>query len=807
LQCAAGLLWQVSAGESAALKEAAVVRPKPRRPSALKCHYASPYRSGQCPDSRHNPGKEVRSMTRRDPDRLKRYAELITKYSGGLEAALESIRPPETIGGLESIRPTEERGSARLGLESMARGRTTGDQVQYLTTEAIINGEIRPAIPIVDGTFTVTHPLWSKLSNDIVIKARIESVIPSVGRIELPGNRDFPYGGTGFVVGEGVLMTNRHVAQIFADGLGDRRLSFKSGAKAGIDFAREMGRPVGRPLMVSKVILVHPYWDMAILKVDGLDTTHKPLKLSLTDARQAPGREIFVIGYPFFDPRNPGAKQQNLFNGTYGIKRLQPGQLHGAMTTASFGKDVNAATHDCSTLGGNSGSGVFDLATGEIMALHFGGLYHEENFGVPAYELSRDARVVDAGVQFNGGPSRGPNSWGSWWVMADDPDLSQRTEHELAPATPSSSPAPILHAPSPAPALSPDVSTQGGVVTIEVPLRISISLGAATPAVITKATTEAVAADSLEVLREPFHDADYDARTGYDPHFLGAEVPMPGAADASVLARTKAGGDVLDYENFSIKMQARRRLALITASNVTRETKLRKPEVGKDYTRRGLTDLGPNDQEKWYLDPRLDPQYQLPDSFFTKDRGSFDKGHLVRREDVAWGATYADLRRANGDSFHVTNCSPQVASFNRSAKGIDNWGDLENVVLADATSERLCILAGPVLDSKDQVFVGVGEGSQQLRAQIPSRFWKVIVAQVSDGLAAFGFILEQNLDDVQWEFTVPPEFEHFMTSLPDIEAMTGVAFAPALKAADQFDTVRGSEMSMRAGAKRRKTRA
>src|ERR1043165_4727694 len=122
-------------------------------------------------------------------------------------------------------------------------------------------------------------------------------------------------------------------------------------------------------------------------------------------------------------------------------------------------------------------------------------------------------------------------------------------------------------------------------------------------------------------------------------------------------------------------MHAKRRLALVTASNVTAEAKLRRPEAGKYYTRKGLSGLGKNDMEQWFQDPRLDAEFQIPDVFFTKDRQAFDKGHIVRRDDVAWGKTYAALKRANGDSYHVTNCSPQVAGFNRSANGEENWGD------------------------------------------------------------------------------------------------------------------------------------
>jgi len=145
--------------------------------------------------------------------------------------------------------------------------------------------------------------------------------------------------------------------------------------------------------------------------------------------------------------------------------------------------------------------------------------------------------------------------------------------------------------------------------------------------------------------------------------------------------------------------------------------------------------------------------------------------------------------------------------FNQSARGEDNWGDLENHVLSEAANERLCVFAGPVLDPGDEVFVGKGDGGTTLRAKIPSRFWKVIVARVDDGIAAYGFVLEQDLSEVEFrEFTVPPEFLPTMTSLADIETLGGIKFDPAIQDADQFGTVRGEEIGRRSGARKRRRR-
>ena len=733
---------------------------------------------------------------------LKKYVGLIARKHGGVEGFLDVMEKRLARPSMRESVAADDGGPATEAVKNLTLERDPTPP-QRRALEAIINAEFRPAIDIIDGRYNSTHELWTKLSTDDVLRQRLEHCIKAVGRLELPGNRRIPYGGTAFVVGNGLIMTNRHVAEIFASGLGTQ-LSFRSGGAAGIDFLRERGRPPGTVFSVRRLVMIHPYWDMALLQVDGL-TTQPVLPLSLADARDFQQREIAVIGYPYFDPRNPAGVQNDLFDGKYGVKRLQPGELQGPMKTASFGKLVNAATHDCSTLGGNSGSAVIDLDTGAVIALHFGGVYQEQNFAVPAFELSRDARVVDAGVKFQGTPLPDATDWADWWARADSGIDIDESGDAAATVNTSSTTATVTR------------RGQTPELTFEIPIRISISVDASrmiTARAAGVALTDGEGAE-LEAMREPFHDIDYSSRQGYDQRFLdntgnGAATkflaPMPLPRNVQVLAADRDGNTVLKYQNFSVQMHAKRRLALITASNITREPKLRKPDPNQDYTRKGLSGLGKNDIEKWFLDPRMESRFQIPDEFLTKDRKAFDKGHIVRREDVAWGRSYDELRRGNGDSYHVTNCSPQVLGFNQSSRGVDNWGDLENHVLSEAASERLCVFAGPVLDPSDQVFHGIGEDKKKLLARIPSRFWKVIVARVEDGIAAYGFVLEQDLGDVQFtEFAVSDEFVPMMTRLSDIEDLTGVRFDKSIKDADQFDSVRGLEIVTRSGAERRNT--
>lgn len=174
-------------------------------------------------------------------------------------------------------------------------------------------------------------------------------------------------------------MTNRHVAEIFAKGLGDRGLRFTAGRHAAVDFMREFGSTQSQILDVSAIAMIHPYWDMALLRVEGLSTMHAPLQLSLDDVEDLAGRDVAVIGYPAFDPRNSLGVQNRVFGGIYGVKRLQPGKLLNRFRTKSYGRKVSPATHDASTLGRNSGSCVVDVASGEVVGLHFAGRYLERN--------------------------------------------------------------------------------------------------------------------------------------------------------------------------------------------------------------------------------------------------------------------------------------------------------------------------------------------------------------------------------------------------------------------------------------------
>src|SRR5258706_2803740 len=156
-------------------------------------------------------------------DKANLIASYLRRVAASRASKLDRIMEAHAQRGLESAEAPEaskKRGLAQEGVDRIKKGNVpAAEQVRGL--EAIILPKIRPVLDVEQGTFRTDHPLWLHL-NDDPIKAALLAVIPSVGRLELPGNDQYPYGGTGFVVGGNLIMTNRHVAEIFRSGVGSR---------------------------------------------------------------------------------------------------------------------------------------------------------------------------------------------------------------------------------------------------------------------------------------------------------------------------------------------------------------------------------------------------------------------------------------------------------------------------------------------------------------------------------------------------------------------------------------------------------
>jgi hypothetical protein len=379
---------------------------------------------------------------------------------------------------LDVKRTNIEALEARAAIESLdvlRKGHAVDSEKQFVL-EAIVMPLYRPVIDVLDDYIVIDQltDAWKDLGAESRRQWTTDRLL-AVGRVNVPG---ILYAGTGFVVGPNVLMTNRHVAAFFAQGLG-KRVDFQPGQNAVVNFYHENRGTKSEPLEVKKVVMIHPWWDMALLEVKGLPANRPALTLSTADPATLAGRKVVVIGYPGYDPEGDQEflrVQSRIFRDVYYVKRFQPGVFRVRADAESYGHRVNAVTHDCSTLGGNSGSAVIDIETGHVVGLHFAGTYLVANYAVSPFDLAQDRRVVDAGVNFAGPASPRDDVYDPIWDTAASGVCPEVTEMgaNVQSISPSISPAGAPSSAATASRLLP-----GGIATVVVPLHVSISLGAA----------------------------------------------------------------------------------------------------------------------------------------------------------------------------------------------------------------------------------------------------------------------------------------------------------------------------------------
>jgi hypothetical protein len=224
----------------------------------------------------------------------------------------------------------------------------------------------------------------------------LEKTVTCVGRINDPSLSNGGYGGTGVLVNENLILTNRHVLQQVARQQADR--SWKLNAATAIDFGHEYrGRDSVRRRPLKQVVYVgrhpidpfvadHAKLDIAAIELEPAPPADRPRHVLSVDAAPdwagAGGPTVYVIGYPYkpqVGDYTPTLLEQ-LFESQFGRKRLAPGETVAARrSTAAW-----TAAHDATTLGGNSGSAV--VRAGRpfcLMGVHYGGtkLDPAENWG------------------------------------------------------------------------------------------------------------------------------------------------------------------------------------------------------------------------------------------------------------------------------------------------------------------------------------------------------------------------------------------------------------------------------------------
>ena len=304
---------------------------------------------------------------------------------------------PSTTLRLRSVPPLEDLHATINHIENSQGLEGAGPMVAEGTgLEAIVLAFGRPTLLIQDNTFAVPElPEWRLRLEPV--RTGIDRIIPSIGRIEIKRLPDDMHLGTGWLLTEDIIVTNRHVAAFFSNGSGRTATMakdpFDRNLKAQIDFREEHARSEAVEHEVVEIVWVEQFDpnlpDMALLKIKRNNFLPPPIEL-LATLPKPDEAVIAVIGYPAWDYRNDASVMARIFGDIYGVKRLAPGFVTGADENFIF-------QHDCTTLGGNSGSVIIDTTTGKAVGLHYAGEFGVCNYAVCAQKIQE--RLSDLNIQ------------------------------------------------------------------------------------------------------------------------------------------------------------------------------------------------------------------------------------------------------------------------------------------------------------------------------------------------------------------------------------------------------------------------
>lgn len=337
----------------------------------------------------------------------------------GLEARASAARPE-----LARLRDRVRAAGPEM-LRAIGSGARAADlqlDAQF-ALEALVRLKDRPVLRVVDGKLPGVEGLgdWAARLPKHNREALVESV-RRVGRINVIGaDGKLVHIGTGSVVAQGLVMTNRHVIEAFADplpGTGAKRDWLIRG-RVSINFADSGEEPkcafaitgvrfagfdrIGRSADPAKL-------DMAILTFDtsndhGEQAPSHPAAAAGAFMTEAP---LLVVGYPArpgeaagIDPDTRRPSEEiwerfwELFGDQYGVKYASPGEVMAP--PGRLGGDPRgwAFSHDATTLGGNSGSPILGLADRGLRGLHFGGAPMRQNLAHCLASIGREMRIHD----------------------------------------------------------------------------------------------------------------------------------------------------------------------------------------------------------------------------------------------------------------------------------------------------------------------------------------------------------------------------------------------------------------------------
>ncbi|MDT7603383.1 MAG: serine protease Do [Acidobacteriota bacterium] len=279
----------------------------------------------------------------------------------------------KAIVGPNNMPPIEQSQLAQTALDRLKNGEKPTPK-QLAALEFVIR-LMRPAplsragaLDNLGAEVAPSFPDWTGFQKSV------KPYLYSVGRVDLLPKDGV---GTGWLVSDGVLVTNKHVLDHLSKGTG-----VLEKGQAVVRFKFESGAPdEEEPVNITGVIAVHDELDIALLAVEKqkFTKTRKPLAIEAKPVEA--GHPVVAIGYPFDDSKRNPLFISAIFEGKFGVKRAAPGEVSERGEQTIF--------HDCSTLGGNSGSPILSMKTARVVGLHRDGYFLFRNEAVDGASLGK----------------------------------------------------------------------------------------------------------------------------------------------------------------------------------------------------------------------------------------------------------------------------------------------------------------------------------------------------------------------------------------------------------------------------------
>lgn len=195
------------------------------------------------------------------------------------------------------------------------------------------------------------------------------------GKVKVPNNSD--YLGSAVLIANNIVITNRHVVDQAEYIIGSY---IKPSSNLTINFGSFFNHENEIIIPINECTFRSHDFDFACLEISKIDVRYgiNPVIIE-NPSIELTKREAYIIGYPFSDRDEDVEILAEIFGFERGTKRLSPGKING------FGH--GQIEHDCSTLQGSSGAGLFCLRSGHLLGLHFRGLRRRKNYAISMTQI------------------------------------------------------------------------------------------------------------------------------------------------------------------------------------------------------------------------------------------------------------------------------------------------------------------------------------------------------------------------------------------------------------------------------------